>query len=84
MPNKKFPPLELISKQQIEIYQNEKLNKVIKPKFKEPLKLELEEFANCIKNKKKPKADGQIGARVVKIAESATKSLKTKKPIKFR
>ena len=94
IPTGKYRTLELFSKkyhlkcdlmkQQIEIYQNEKLNKVIKPKFKEPLKLELEEFANCIKNKKKPKADGQIGARVVKIAEFATKSLKTKKPIRFR
>jgi len=94
IPTGKYRTLELFSKkyhlkcdlmkQQIEIYQNEKLNKVIKPKFKEPLKLELEEFVNCIKNKKKSKADGYIGARVVKIAEAATKSLKTKKPLRFR
>jgi len=94
IPTGKYRTLELFSKkyhlkcdlmkQQIEIYQNEKLNKVIKPKFEEPLKLELEEFATCIKNKRNPKADGQLGARIVKIAEVATKSLKTKKPIRFR
>ncbi len=94
IPTGKYRTLELFSKkyhlkcdlmkQHIEIYQNEKLSKVIKPKFEEPLKLELEEFATCIKNKRKPKADGQLGARIVKIAEVATKSLKTKKPIRFR
>ncbi len=94
IPTGKYRTLELFSKkyhlkcdlmkQHIEIYQNEKLSKVIKPKFEEPLKLELEEFATCIKNKRKTKADGQLGARIVKIAEVATKSLKTKKPIRFR
>ena len=49
IPTGKYRTLELFSKkyylkcdlmkQQIEIYQNEKLNKVIKPKFEEPLKL---------------------------------------------
>ena len=94
IPTGKFRTLEFFSKknhikcdlmeQKIEIFQNEKLKKTINPKFSEPLKLELEEFVTCIKNKRRPKADGQLGARIVKIAEFATKSLKTKKPIRFR
>lgn len=94
IPTGKFRTLEFFSKknhikcdlmeQKIEIFQNEKLKKTINPKFSEPLKLELEEFVTCIKNKRRPKADGQLGARIVKIAEVATKSLKTKKPIRFR
>jgi UDP-N-acetylglucosamine 3-dehydrogenase len=93
IPTGKFRTLEFFSKknhikcdlmeQKIEIYQNEKIKKIIAQKFSEPLNLELREFVDCIINKKQPKADGNVGARVVKIAENATKSLKTKKPIKI-
>jgi predicted dehydrogenase len=90
----KIRNLELFSKknhvkcdlmqQKIQIFQKEKPGKVIKLKFLEPLNLELKEFIDCIKNKKEPKASGVVGARVVKIAEIASRSLKTKKPIRFR
>jgi predicted dehydrogenase len=69
--------------QKIEIFQNENLKKTINPKFSEPLNLELREFVNCIKNKKQSKANGNVGVRVVKMAENASKSLKTKKPVKI-
>jgi predicted dehydrogenase len=94
IPSGKFRTLEFFSKkhhvkcdlmeQKIEIFQNEILKNSINPKFSEPLNSELKEFANCIKNKKEPKANGLVGARVVKIAESATKSLKIRKPVKIR
>ena len=42
----------------------------------EPLNLECQHFLDCIKNKRKPKTDGKDGLRVVKILETAQKSLK--------
>ncbi len=94
IPTGKFRTLEFFSKrnhvkcdlmtQKIEVFQKERLEKKINLKFSEPLNLELREFVNCIKNKKNPKASGAVGARVVKIAEKATRSLKEKKPIRFR
>ncbi|MBT9171186.1 MAG: hypothetical protein DDT18_01557 [Actinobacteria bacterium] len=42
----------------------------------EALKVEIEHFADCIKNKKKPITDGEAGLRVVRILEAANKSLK--------
>ena len=94
IPTGKFRTLEFFSKknhikcdlmeQKIEIFQNEKLKKTINPKFSEPLNLELREFVDCIKNKKEPKASGVVGARVVRIAENATKSLKTRKLVQVR
>ena len=42
----------------------------------EPLNLECQHFLDCIKNKRKPKSDGQDGLKVVKILEAAQKSLK--------
>jgi predicted dehydrogenase len=94
IPSGKFRTIELFSKknhvkcdlmeQKIEIFQKEKLEREINHKFSEPLNLELREFVKCIKNKKEPRANGIVGARVVKIAESATKSLTLKKPIKIR
>jgi predicted dehydrogenase len=94
IPSGKFRTIELFSKknhmkcdlmeQKIEVFQKEKLKRKINHKFSEPLNLELREFIACIKNKKEPKANGIVGARVVKIAEYATKSLKMEKPIRFR
>jgi UDP-2-acetamido-3-amino-2,3-dideoxy-glucuronate N-acetyltransferase len=39
----------------------------------EPLKLECQHFINCIKNKMKPRSDGENGYQVVKILEEAEK-----------
>lgn len=41
----------------------------------EPLRLELGHFIDCIKNRKKPKTDGEEGLKVLKILEEAEKSL---------
>ena len=69
--------------QKIEIFKNGKLSKVISPKFNEPLELELKEFVKCINSQKTPIADGKIGADIVKIAEMATRSLRTKKVVRL-
>jgi predicted dehydrogenase len=42
----------------------------------EALRVEVEHFAECIKNGKNPVADGEAGLRVVRILEAAEKSLK--------
>ncbi|MBI4688817.1 MAG: Gfo/Idh/MocA family oxidoreductase [Nitrospirae bacterium] len=42
----------------------------------EALKVEIEHFADCIKNRKNPITDGEAGLRVVRILEAANKSLK--------
>lgn len=43
---------------------------------KEALNVEVEHFADCIRNGKKPVADGEAGLRVVRVLEAANKSLK--------
>jgi len=73
----------LLDKQQIEIFKNNKLPKTICPKHKEPLNLELIEFTKCVRNGTQPTANGFVGARVDRIAELATISIKEKKEIKF-
>lgn len=54
----------------------EKQKKTIQPKykFKEPLKLELEHFVNCINKKETPIISGLDGLKALKIAEAALKS----------
>jgi len=47
----------------------------------EPLVLELESFIDCVKNRKKPLADGEDGYNVVKIIEAAYRSAKEGKLI---
>lgn len=42
----------------------------------EALKVEVEHFADCIKNNKTPITDGEAGLRIVRILEAADKSLK--------
>jgi predicted dehydrogenase len=42
----------------------------------EPLKLELEYFADCIVNNRKPSNDGEAGLRIVRLLEAAEQSLK--------
>lgn len=41
----------------------------------EPLKVECEHFAECIMNGTRPRSDGRVGLKVVKILESAERSL---------
>ena len=43
---------------------------------KEALSIEVEHFADCIKNKKRPVTDGESGLRVVRILAAADKSIK--------
>ncbi|MEO9277724.1 MAG: Gfo/Idh/MocA family oxidoreductase [Nitrososphaera sp.] len=64
-----------LEKQVIELYENNKLKTTISPKHKEPLLLELDEFARCVRTNKQPKASGLVGTRVVNMAESATRAL---------
>ncbi len=64
-----------LEKQIVEIYENNKLKTTISPKHKEPLLLELDEFARCVRTNKQPKASGLVGTRVVNMAESATRAL---------
>jgi predicted dehydrogenase len=42
----------------------------------EPLKIECKHFLECIRNKKKPRSDGESGLRVVKVLEAAEESIK--------
>lgn len=74
-----------LEKQKVTIF-NEN-GKIIKKqfKFKEPLHLELLDFIDCVIGKKKsPLANVEVGARVVKIAETAINSMNHKKEIKLR
>ena len=70
--------------QQIMIYKKNKLEQkfVIKQK-NEPLTLELEDFAKCIKNNSKPLVDGKVASRIVRICELATQSIQSKKSLSF-
>ena len=72
-----------LEKQIINISINGKLPKTINFKVNEPLALELKDFVNSIKTGKLPKANGDIGFRIVKIAEAATKSMHQKKIVNF-
>ena len=93
IPYGKYRTLELYSKKQytfcdlekqtISIHNNKSSTKIINFKFKEPLELELNDFINSIKTMKSPKADGNVGQRIIKIAEIATKSIQQRKIIKI-
>ncbi|TRO47893.1 Gfo/Idh/MocA family oxidoreductase [Candidatus Bathyarchaeota archaeon] len=63
----------------------EKQKRTLKPeyKFKEPLKLELKHFADCILKKEKPIISGFDGLKALKIAEGALKSSIKNKLIKL-
>jgi len=43
--------------------------------FREPLKLEMEHFAQCVREGKRPLTDGRNGLEVVEILEAAQKSM---------
>jgi UDP-N-acetylglucosamine 3-dehydrogenase len=52
--------------------------------WEEPLKLELQNFADCILNDKKPLVTGYDGLRALEIAEAALKSAEKCRAIKFQ
>jgi len=52
--------------------------------WQEPLKLELQHFANCILKKKKPLITGTDGLKALQIAEAALKSSATGKVVKLK
>jgi UDP-N-acetylglucosamine 3-dehydrogenase len=57
----------------------------LQPRFpwREPLKLELQHFADCVLKKKKPVITGVDGLKALKIAEAALKSSAKNKAIKL-
>jgi predicted dehydrogenase len=52
-------------------------------KFEEPLKLELKDFAECIKTGRKPLANSQVALRGAMIAEKALESARLKRSVKI-
>jgi UDP-N-acetylglucosamine 3-dehydrogenase len=52
--------------------------------WQEPLKLELQHFADCILEKKKPVVTGADGLKALQIAEAALRSSAKNKAIKLR
>ncbi|MGC8896365.1 MAG: Gfo/Idh/MocA family protein [Candidatus Bathyarchaeia archaeon] len=52
--------------------------------WQEPLKIELQHFANCIVKNEKPLITGEDGLKALKIAEAALKSSATSKVIKLK
>ena len=64
----------------------EQKKKTVQPKyqFKEPLKLELQHFVNCITKNEKPLISGIDGLKALKIAEAALKSSSKNRLIKLK
>jgi UDP-N-acetylglucosamine 3-dehydrogenase len=60
-------------------------NENLQPRFpwQEPLKLELQHFADCILEKKKPVINGVDGLKALKIAEAALRSSAKNKVVKL-
>jgi UDP-N-acetylglucosamine 3-dehydrogenase len=58
----------------------------LQPRFpwKEPLKLELQHFADCVLEKKKPVVTGVDGLKALKIAEAALQSSLKNRAIKLK
>jgi UDP-N-acetylglucosamine 3-dehydrogenase len=52
--------------------------------WQEPLKLELQHFANCVLKKEKPLITGMDGLKALQIAEAALKSSATGKVVKLK
>lgn len=52
--------------------------------WREPLKLELQHFANCVLKKEKPLITGMDGLKALRIAEAALKSSETGRVIKLK
>jgi len=64
----------------------EDAKETIQPRYpwQEPLKLELQHFANCILKKEKPLITGMDGLKALQIAEAALKSSATGRVVKLR
>jgi UDP-N-acetylglucosamine 3-dehydrogenase len=64
----------------------EDAQETVQPRYQiqEPLKLELQHFANCILKKEKPLITGLDGLKALRIAESAIKSSSTDKIIRLK
>ena len=64
----------------------EDAKKTVQPRYQwqEPLKLELQHFANCILKKEKPLVTGIDGLKALQIAEAALKSSATGKVVKLK
>jgi UDP-N-acetylglucosamine 3-dehydrogenase len=64
----------------------EDAKETVQPRYKvqEPLKLELQHFANCILKKEKPLITGLDGLKALRIAESAIKSSSTNRIVKLK
>lgn len=64
----------------------EDAKKTVQPRYQwqEPLKLELQHFANCILKKEKPLITGIDGLKALQIAEAALKSSATGKVVKLK
>jgi UDP-N-acetylglucosamine 3-dehydrogenase len=64
----------------------EDAKQTVQPRYKvqEPLKLELQHFANCILKKEKPLITGLDGLKALRIAESAIKSSTTDRIVKLK
>jgi predicted dehydrogenase len=44
-------------------------------RFVEPLRIEVQHFIDCVLNDEKPQSDGVVGLKVVKVLETADRSL---------
>jgi len=53
----------------------------LKVKFEEPLKVELQDFINCITTGEKPLADGESALQVIKVAEKALESARLRRSV---
>jgi UDP-N-acetylglucosamine 3-dehydrogenase len=64
----------------------EDIKETTQPRYawQEPLKIELQHFANCILKREKPLITGEDGLKALKIAEAALKSSATGKVIKLK
>jgi UDP-N-acetylglucosamine 3-dehydrogenase len=64
----------------------ESAEKTLQPRlpWKEPLKLELEHYANCIMKKEEPVITGTDGLKALKVAQSALKSSKIGRAVKLQ
>lgn len=64
----------------------EDATQTMQPRYQiqEPLKLELQHFANCILKKEKPLVTGLDGLKALRIAESAIKSSMTDRIVKLK
>jgi len=64
----------------------EDAEETVRPRYpmQEPLKLELQHFANCITKKERPLITGLQGLRALRIAEAALKSSATGKIVKLK